>query len=172
MRSVSVIAAVCAFTFFGGVPEVVVPDNLKSAVRQTHRYEPVITASYQQLAAHYRTAIVPARPYKPKDKAKAEVGVQIVERWIMARLRHQAFFTLAALNQAIRLLLDDLNRRPFKQRRQRHQNLRRTGQLNQTGHRRWWPAIPLQVKKCLWTASLRSALTSQWIKARWKRHGT
>jgi len=103
-----------AFEFFGGVPELVVPDNLKSAVRKTHRYEPDINPSYQQLAAHYQTAIVPARPYKPRDKAKAEVAVQIVERWIMARLRHQTFFTLAALNQAIRFLLDDLNQRPFK----------------------------------------------------------
>ena len=103
-----------AFEFFGGVPELVVPDNLKSAVRKTHRYEPVINPSYQQLAAHYQCVIVPARPYKPKDKAKAEVAVQIVERWIMARLRHQTFFTLASLNQAIRVLLDNLNQRPFK----------------------------------------------------------
>lgn len=107
-------AHVKAFEFFGGVPEIIVPDNLKSAVRKTHRYEPDINPSYQQLAAHYQTAIVPARPYKPKDKAKAEVAVQIVERWIMARLRHQTFFTLASLNQAIRGLLDDLNQRPFK----------------------------------------------------------
>jgi transposase len=103
-----------AFEFFGGVPELVVPDNLKSAVRKTHRYEPDLNPSYQQLASHYRCAIVPARPYKPKDKAKAEVAVQIVERWIMARLRHQTFFTLASLNQAIRALLDELNQRPFK----------------------------------------------------------
>lgn len=107
-------AHVQAFEFFGGVPELVVPDNLKSAVRKTHRYEPNINPSYQQLAAHYNTAILPARPYKPKDKAKAEVAVQIIERWSMARLRHQTFFTLAALNQAIRFLLDDLNQRPFK----------------------------------------------------------
>ncbi len=107
-------AYVQAFEFFGGVPKVVVPDNLKSAVHKTHRYEPDINPSYQQLAAHYGVAVVPARPYKPKDKAKAEVGVQIVERWIMARLRHQTFFTLGSLNQAIRLLLDDLNQRPFK----------------------------------------------------------
>ncbi len=107
-------AHVEAFSFFGGVPQVVVPDNLKSAVRKPHRHEPDINPSYRQLAAHYQTAIVPARPYKPKDKAKAEVGVQIVERWIMARLRHQTFFTLAALNQAIRELLEDLNQRPFK----------------------------------------------------------
>lgn len=107
-------AHVQAFTFFGGVPEIVVPDNLKSAVSKTHRYEPHINPSYQQLSEHYRTAIIPARPYRPKDKAKAEVAVQIVERWIMARLRHQTFFTLASLNQAIRILLDDLNQRPFK----------------------------------------------------------
>lgn len=107
-------AHVKAFEFFGGVPEIVVPDNLKSAVRKTHRYKPDINPSYQQLATHYQIAIVPARPYRPKDKAKAEVAVQIVERWIMARLRHQTFFTLATLNQAIRLLLEDLNQRPFK----------------------------------------------------------
>ena len=83
-------------------------------MRKTHRYEPDINPSYQQLAAHYKTVIIPARPYKPKDKAKAEVAVQIVERWIMARLRHQTFFTLASLNQAIALLLEDLNQRPFK----------------------------------------------------------
>ena len=107
-------AHVKAFEYFGGVPELVVPDNLKSAVRKTHRYDPDINPSYQQLASHYQCAIVPARPYKPKDKAKAEVAVQIVERWIMARLRHQTFFTLASLNQAIRVLLEDLNQRPFK----------------------------------------------------------
>ena len=104
-----------AFHYLGGVPAVVVPDNLKSAVRKTHRYEPDLNPAYQQMAAHYQTAIVPARPYRPKDKAKAEVAVQIVERWILARLRHQSFFTLASLNQAIRDLLEDLNRRPFKQ---------------------------------------------------------
>jgi len=107
-------AHVQALEFFGGVPALLVPDNLKSAVRKTHRYEPDINPSYQQLAAHYQTAIVPARPYKPKDKAKAEVAVQIVERWILARLRHQTFFTLAALNQAIGELLEELNQRPFK----------------------------------------------------------
>ncbi len=107
-------AHVKAFEYFGGVPELIVPDNLKSAVRKTHRYDPDINPSYQQLATHYQCAIVPARPYRPKDKSKAEVAVQIVERWIMARLRHQTFFTLASLNQAIRVLLEDLNHRPFK----------------------------------------------------------
>ena len=107
-------AHVKALAFFGGVPQIIVPDNLKSAVTRTHRYKPAITASYQQLAAHYQSAIIPARPYRPKDKAKAEVGVQIVERWIMARLRHHTFFSLASLNQAIATLLVDLNERPFK----------------------------------------------------------
>lgn len=107
-------AHVQAFEFFGGVPELVVPDNLKSGVSKTHRYEPDINPAYQQLASHYSVAVVPARPYKPKDKSKAEVAVQIVERWIMARLRHKTYFTLASLNQDIRFLLDDLNLRPFK----------------------------------------------------------
>ena len=66
-------------------------------------------ASYQQLAEHYQIAVMPARPYKPKDKAKAEVGVQIVERWILARLRHHTFFSLAEVNQCIRTLLMELN---------------------------------------------------------------
>jgi len=103
-----------AFEFFGGVPEVLVPDNLRSAVTKTCRYEPVINDSYQHLARHYKTTVIPARPYKPKDKAKAENAVLIVERWVMARLRHHTFFTLAELNQHIRFLLDDLNNRPFK----------------------------------------------------------
>lgn len=107
-------AHVNAFEFFGGVPEVVVPDQLKSAVTQHCRYEPQINSSYQHMASHYKTAIIPARPYKPKDKAKVENAVLVVERWILARLRHQTFFTLAELNQHIRFLLDDLNRRPFK----------------------------------------------------------
>lgn len=70
------------------------------------------TPPNQQLAAHYGVAVLPARPYKPKDKSKAEVGVQVVECWILMRLRKREFFTLAALNQAIRDLLGDLNRRP------------------------------------------------------------
>ena len=95
-------AHVHALEFFGGAPKILVPDNLKAAVLKTHRYEPDINPAYQQMAAHYGVAVMPARPYKPKDKAKVEVAVQIAERWIMARLRHQKFFTLRALNQAIR----------------------------------------------------------------------
>ncbi len=104
-----------AFEYFGGSTRIVVPDNLRSGVTKACRYDPDLNASYQQLAEHYQVAVVPARPYKPKDKAKAEVGVQIVERWILARLRHHTFFSLAELNQCIRALLDDLNHKPFKQ---------------------------------------------------------
>ena len=107
-------AHVQALNYFGGIPEIIVPDNLLSAVSKPHRYDPKINASYLQLAEHYQTAIIPARPLKPKDKSKAEIGVQVVERWVMARLRHQQFFTLSSLNQAIRLLVDELNDKPFQ----------------------------------------------------------
>ena len=103
------------FEYFGGVPEMLVPDNLRSAVSHPCRYDPQTNPSYQQLAAHYGVAVMPARPFKPKDKSKAEVGVQIVERWIMMRLRHHTFFSLAELNYCIRALLEELNNRPFKQ---------------------------------------------------------
>ena len=102
------------FAFLGGVPEIVVPDNLKAAVKHPCRYEPDLNPTYQDLAQHYGTAVIPARVRKPKDKAKVEVGVQVVERWIVARLRNRTFFSLADLNQAIRKLLDELNTRPMK----------------------------------------------------------
>ncbi len=103
-----------ALNAIGGVPEIVVPDNLKAAVNRAHRYEPEINRTYADLAHHFGFAIIPARAAKPRDKAKAEVGVQVVERWILARLRNQTFFSLAELNQAIAALLIDLNGRPFK----------------------------------------------------------
>lgn len=103
-----------AFAFFGGVPELLVPDNLLSGVSDRCRYEPVPNQTYAEMARHYGTAILPARPRKPKDKAKAESAVLLVERWIMARLRHHTFFSLAELNDAIRELLSDLNMRPFQ----------------------------------------------------------
>jgi len=103
-----------SFEFFGGVPQIVVPDNLKSGVSKPCRYEPDINPSYQDLAEHYGIAVIPARVRKPKDKAKAEVAVQIVERWILARLRNRTFFSLAEANAAISELLTDLNNRPFK----------------------------------------------------------
>ena len=104
-----------AFEYFGGVPKLVVPDNLKSGINKACRYDPDVNVSYQQLAAHYGTAIMPARPRTPKDKAKVEVGVQIVERWILAKLRHHTFFSLAELNQCIRALLNEVNHKPFQQ---------------------------------------------------------
>ncbi len=103
-----------AFTFFGGVPQLVVPDNLKSAVRKACRYEPLLNQTYEEMLRHYNTVALPARPYKPKDKAKAEVGVQVVTRWILARLRNQQFFSLFELNLQIRRLLEQLNNREFK----------------------------------------------------------
>ena len=103
-----------AFAYFGGVPRQVVPDNLKSGVVKACLYDPEINRTYASMAAHYDTAIVPARPRKPRDKAKVEVGVQIVERRILARLRHRRFFSLAELNQAIHERLEDLNRRQTK----------------------------------------------------------
>lgn len=96
------------------LPALLVPDNLKSGVTRACRYDPEINPGYQQFAEHYQLAIVPARPYKPKDKAKVEVGVQVVERWILVRLRHQTFFSLSELNGAIRGWLVVLNQRPFK----------------------------------------------------------
>ena len=103
-----------ALTYFGGVPEMVVPDNPRALVAQPDRYEPGLNRATLECARHYQTVILPARPRKPQDKAKAEVAVQVVERWIMARLRHRQFFSLHALNQAIAELLEELNRRPFK----------------------------------------------------------
>jgi len=107
-------AHVRMFACFGGVPEIVVPDNLKAGVKHPCRYEPDLNPTYQDLAQHYGTAVIPTRVRKPKDKAKAEVGVQVVERWILARLRNRTFFSLADLNQALRELLDELNTRPMK----------------------------------------------------------
>jgi len=103
-----------AFRFMEGVTEVVVPDNLRSAVSKAHRYEPDINPTYQDLASHYGVAVVPARGNRPRDKAKVEVGVQVVERWILAALRHHTFFSLSELNQCIRQLLVKLNERPFR----------------------------------------------------------
>ena len=107
-------AHVRAMTFLGAVPEIVVPDNLKSAVFRAHRYEPQLNRSYQEWGEYYGVAILPARKARPRDKAKAEQGVLLVERWILARLRNRQFFSLAELNAEIARLLERLNDRPFK----------------------------------------------------------
>src|SRR5215813_1707358 len=107
-------AHVRALAFLGGVPRQIVPDNLKAGVTKVSWYEPTLNQTYQDFASHYGTAILPARPRKPRDKAKVEVAVQVVERWILARLRNHRFFSLAELNSAIRMLLDELNGRPMR----------------------------------------------------------
>ena len=107
-------AHVRAMTFLGAVPEIVVPDNLKSAVSRAHRYEPQLNRAYQEWSEYYGVGILPARPARPRDKAKAEQGVLLVERWILARLRDRRFFSLAELNAEIARLLERLNERPFK----------------------------------------------------------
>jgi transposase len=103
-----------AVEYFGGVSAVVVPDQLRTGVTDPCRYEPTVQRTYADWARHYGTAVVPARPAKPRDKAKVEVAVQVDERWILARLRNDTFFTLATLNARIAELLTDLNDRPMK----------------------------------------------------------
>ena len=100
-----------ALRFFGGAPLLLVPDNLKSAVTRASRYAPELNATYADMARHYGVAVLPARPYRPQDKAKVEVAVQVVERWILAALRRRTFFSLAELNAAIAELLVALNER-------------------------------------------------------------
>ncbi len=102
-----------AFKFFGGVTKLVIPDNLKAGVSKPCRYEPDLNPTYRDMADHYGTVVIPARVRKPKDKPKVEVGVQVVERWILARLRNRTFFSLGELNQAMALLLEKLNKRAF-----------------------------------------------------------
>jgi hypothetical protein len=103
-----------AFSFFGGVTSALVPDQLKSGVVVACRYEPGLQRTYEEMALHYGTAVLPARPAHPRDKAKVEVGVQIVQRWILARLRNETFFSLAALNERIAELLENLNDRRMR----------------------------------------------------------
>ena len=94
-------AHVKALEFYGGCPTILVSDNLASGVTRAHRYEPDVNATYQDMAAHYGVAVIPARPYKARDKAKVEAGVLLAERWIMARLRNHRFSTIAEANVEI-----------------------------------------------------------------------
>lgn len=107
-------AIIAALEFIGGVPRLLVPDQPRALIANPDAYEPVTARLMQELAEHYGVAVLPARPGRPQDKAKVEVGVQVVERWILARLRHQRFFTLPELNRAIQTLLVELNQRAFK----------------------------------------------------------
>ena len=103
-----------ALEYLGGTPTLVIPDQLRTGVSDPCRYEPGVQRSYADWARHYGTVVLPARPAKPRDKAKVEAAVLVAERWILARLRHETFFTLAALNARIADLLEDLNARPMK----------------------------------------------------------
>jgi transposase len=107
-------AHVAMLAFFGGVPRQIVSDNLRAGITRACFYEPQINRTYADFAAHYGTAVIPARPYKPRDKAKVEVGVQVVQRWILARLRNRRFFSLTELNQAVGELVEQLNDRPMR----------------------------------------------------------
>jgi transposase len=105
-----------AFEHFGGIPALAVPDNTKTGVTRAHRYDPDLNPTYYNFALHCGFGIVPARPYKPRDKAKVENAVQVAQRRIVAALRHHKFFSLEELNAAIRELLTKLNNRPFRKR--------------------------------------------------------
>jgi len=109
-------AHIRTFEFLGGCPRLVIPDNTKTGVTRACRYEPDLNRTYHELALHYGVGVLPTRPYKARDKAKVENGVLVVERWIVAALRHRKFFSLAELNRAIHELLQKLNQRPFRKR--------------------------------------------------------
>jgi len=103
-----------ALEYFSCVPRVLVPDNLKSGVSKACKYEPELNPTYTDMAEHYGCAVLPARPRKPRDKAKVEAGALIAQRWILAVLRHRTFYSLAELNAAIRQCLERLNNRPMR----------------------------------------------------------
>lgn len=103
-----------AFEYLGGVPQAIVCDQLKSGVAKSCRYEPGVQRTYEEMAIHYGTTVLPARPRKPQDKPKVEVAVQVAERWILARLRNETFFSLSSLNARIKELLAELNERVMR----------------------------------------------------------
>ena len=103
-----------AFAYLGGLPQILVPDNLAQGVKKPCRYEPDLNPTYQEMAEYYGLAVIPARVARPRDKSKVEVGVQVVERWIIARLRNRTFFSLAELNQAALKLLEEINQRQME----------------------------------------------------------
>jgi len=106
-----------ALEFYDGCPQLLIPDNTKTGVRRACIYEPDLNPTYQEFAIHYRVAVMPTRPRKPRDKAKVESAVQVVQRWIVMRLRQRRFFSVREINEAIRELLTYLNNRPFRKRR-------------------------------------------------------
>ena len=109
-----VTAHVHCFEALGGCPAIVVCDNLRSGVTRPHRYEPGVNATFAEMAGHYGVAVIPARAYKPRDRAKAESGVLLAERWIIARLRDRRFWSLTEANAAIGACVAEINARPFQ----------------------------------------------------------
>lgn len=107
-------ATIHAFEFYGGAPELLVPDNLKSAVNIASKYEPLINQSFRSMAKHYDCAVLPARIYRPKDKAKVENAVLIASRWIIARIRDEIFFSLEELNKKLWELLEEFNNKKYQ----------------------------------------------------------
>jgi hypothetical protein len=103
-----------AFSYFGCLPKIVVPDCLKGAVSRACRYEPELNPTYAEMAEHYGICVLPARPARPRDKAKVEAGVLIAKRWILSVLRHRTFYNLGSLNGAIQELLERLNDRVLR----------------------------------------------------------
>lgn len=103
-----------ALRFYGGVTQLIVPDNPRAMIADPNRYEPRSNETVLDFARHYGTSVLPARPYAPQDKAKVESAVQVVERWILARLRHQSFGSVQEVNLALTPLLDQLNTRAFQ----------------------------------------------------------
>ena len=138
-------ANVRALTFFGGVPEIIVPDNLKTGVTKPDYYEPDINPTFHHMACHYGTVIIPARAYKPKDKAKVESAVLIAERWILAALRNYTFFSVEDLNRAIAKKLQEFNDSKFQKmdgsRRSRYETLDRPALKPM-------PSVPYQYAEC------------------------
>lgn len=111
------------YEYFQGVSAITIPDNLKSAVIRPHRCEPLLNGTYEEMAEHYGTVIIPARVRKPRDKAKAENGVLIAQRWILARLRNRSFYTLNDMNDAIAELLEMMNDKIMRHRNQSRRQL-------------------------------------------------
>ena len=137
-----------AFAFFGGVPQLLVPDNAKVAVIKACHFDPMLNRSYTDLARHYGTAVLPARPRRPKDKAKVEACVRIVERWVLGRLRNRIFYSLAELNAAIAECMADLNERRV---------------LRQFGRTR------RQLFEEIDAPNLKPLPVEPWVHAQWKR---
>src|SRR3989454_7400511 len=152
-----------AFEHFGALPRLVVPDNTKTGVTKACRYEPDLNPTDQEMAMHYGVGVVPARPYKGRDKAKVESGVLLVERWIIAALRNRKFFSIEELNHAIRELRDRINQRPFRKREGSRAGL-------YTSRKRWYAALAMTGLLCVFVVfwitrqSLQSVINAEPIR--------